>query len=81
LEEQEEWEQVLDAALEERIAGRSAGLKPGATHAGSAAHRALRARPARSTEWKYIKVPQIEFQGLQPVRLADLAAFQASALW
>ncbi len=33
------------------------------------------------TEWKYIKVPQTEFQALQPVRLADLAAFQASALW
>ncbi len=33
LEEQEEWEQLLDAAVEERIAERSAGLKPGATHA------------------------------------------------
>ncbi len=32
------------------------------------------------TEWKYIKVPQKEFQTLQPVRLADLAALQVSTL-
>jgi type III restriction enzyme len=31
-------------------------------------------------EWKYIKVPQKEFETLQPVRLADLAALQAPAL-
>ncbi len=29
-----------------------------------------------STEWKYTKVPQKEFQTLQPLRLADL-----SVLW
>ncbi len=28
------------------------------------------------TEWKYIKVPQKEFQALQPVHLADLSALQ-----
>jgi len=33
------------------------------------------------TEWRYIKVPQKEFEALQPVRLADLAALQVSALW
>ncbi|HEV2299671.1 MAG TPA: DEAD/DEAH box helicase family protein [Candidatus Acidoferrales bacterium] len=30
--------------------------------------------------WKYIKVPQKEFQALQPSRLADLTALQASVL-
>jgi len=33
------------------------------------------------TEWKYIKVPQKEFQTLQPSRLADLAALQVFTLW
>ncbi len=33
------------------------------------------------TKWSYIKVPQKEFQTLQPSRLADLAALQASALF
>lgn len=32
------------------------------------------------TSWKYIKVPQKEFQALQPVRLSDLVALQVSAL-
>lgn len=30
--------------------------------------------------WKYIKIPQKEFQTLQPVRLADLTALQMSML-
>jgi type III restriction enzyme len=30
------------------------------------------------TEWKYVKVPQKEFQTLQPSRLADLSALQAT---
>ena len=30
------------------------------------------------TTWKYVKVPQKEFQLLQPVRLADLRAFQVA---
>jgi type III restriction enzyme len=30
------------------------------------------------TEWKYVKVPQKEFQTLQPSRLADLSALQAA---
>lgn len=34
-----------------------------------------------STEWRYIKVPQKEFQTLQPSRLADLAALQVSVLF
>lgn len=32
------------------------------------------------TEWKYMKVPQKEFQLLQPVRLADLVVLQVSTL-
>jgi type III restriction enzyme len=32
------------------------------------------------TEWKYIKVPQKEFETLQPIRLADLVALQVSTL-
>ncbi|MHB8413756.1 MAG: restriction endonuclease [Candidatus Acidiferrales bacterium] len=32
------------------------------------------------TTWKYIKVPQKEFQTLQPVRLADLTALQMPLL-
>ncbi len=32
------------------------------------------------TEWKYTKVPQKEFQILQPARLADLGALQVSSL-
>jgi type III restriction enzyme len=30
------------------------------------------------TEWKYVKVPQKEFQSLQPSRLADLSALQST---
>ncbi len=30
------------------------------------------------TEWKYVKVPQKEFQTLQPSRLADLSALQSA---
>jgi type III restriction enzyme len=33
------------------------------------------------TTWKYIKIPQKEFETLHPRRFADLAAFQMSALW
>jgi type III restriction enzyme len=32
------------------------------------------------TDWKYIKVPQKEFQALQPSRLTDLAALQVAPL-
>lgn len=32
-----------------------------------------------TTNWKYIKVPQKEFQALQPARLSDLVALQVSA--
>jgi len=32
------------------------------------------------TSWKYIKVPQKEFQALQPARLSDLVALQVSAI-
>jgi type III restriction enzyme len=32
------------------------------------------------TSWKYIKVPQKEFQALQPARLSDLVALQVPAL-
>lgn len=31
--------------------------------------------------WKYVKVPQKDFEALQPHRLADLVALQASSLW
>ena len=31
--------------------------------------------------WRYIKVPQKEFQALHPNRLADLIAFQPQRLW
>ena len=31
--------------------------------------------------WKYIKIPQKEFQALHPSRLADLAALQPQTLW
>lgn len=31
-------------------------------------------------EWRYVKVPQKDFQALQPVRLADLLAFRAATL-
>ncbi len=33
-----------------------------------------------NTEWKYLKVPQKEFQSLRPSRLADLAALQPVTL-
>jgi type III restriction enzyme len=32
------------------------------------------------TAWRYIKVPQKDFQALQPARLADLVAFQPTTL-
>lgn len=32
------------------------------------------------TAWRYVKVPQKDFEGLQPVRLADLMALQPVAL-
>jgi type III restriction enzyme len=32
------------------------------------------------TDWKYVKVPQEEFQALQPSHIVDLAAFQTSVL-
>jgi type III restriction enzyme len=31
-----------------------------------------------ATSWKYVKVPQKEFEALQPTRLSDLAAFSSS---
>ncbi len=31
--------------------------------------------------WKYIKIPQKDFQSLHPTRLADLAALQPQTLW
>ncbi len=33
------------------------------------------------TEWRYIKIPQKEFETLQPNRLADLGALHARTLW
>jgi len=31
--------------------------------------------------WKYIKIPQKDFEVLHPTRLADLAALQPQTLW
>lgn len=33
------------------------------------------------SSWKYMKVPQKDFEALQPRRLADLAALQPQSLW
>jgi hypothetical protein len=33
------------------------------------------------TKWKYIKVPQKEFETLQPARLSDLAALAPATLF
>ena len=32
-------------------------------------------------EWRYIKIPQKEFESLQPSRLAELAALEVQTLW
>ncbi|MGH9438451.1 MAG: hypothetical protein ACRD22_11295, partial [Terriglobia bacterium] len=34
-----------------------------------------------NSAWKYVKVPQKEFETLRPSRLTDLVALQPKALW
>jgi len=48
---------------------------------GAAARWCENASELTGTAWRYLKIPQMEFQALQPTRLADLKALQTATLF